>query len=409
MTTDQTPKINRFGSQSGLAQTARGRWSEVLSVLAPELEMAIDAHTSRTPHVPCPNHGGKDGFRLFSGGGGTSFNETGGGICNTCGPVRDGFRMLTWIYAQREHGEVEKNFEMGKYPTEMRKAYSDVAFYLEHGYAKNPELRNRVARVVKALTPEEIAQAAEIQKKRKEQLMMLGQRMWQGGVAMDPLIAKYFADRGSSDVVLSEVMRLNPNTPYIADTGTTYHPTILMPVSRVEDGKTKIIALHRIYLHEHEDGRVTKGLVDEPKKIMPWGNLEGAAIRLYPITGKILAVGEGVETMVSVHTMSGLPTWSCVTAWGLENVQIPDDVEVVLIAEDYDVSKKGQESSAKLAARVQAMGKTAVIMSPKDFYNPAKHLKGVDWDDAYKEDPARARLMWEPYMEIVPPSLDASQ
>ena len=41
----------------------------------------------------------------------------------------------------------------------------------------------------------------EIQKKRKEQLMMLGQRMWQGGVAMDPLIAKYFADRGSSDVV----------------------------------------------------------------------------------------------------------------------------------------------------------------------------------------------------------------
>ena len=62
-----------------------------------------------------------------------------------------------------------------------------------------------------------------------------------------------------------------------------------------------------------------------------------------------------------------------------------------------------------MAARVQAMGKTAVIMSPKDFYNPAKHLKGVDWDDAYKEDPARARLMWEPYMEIAPPSLDASQ
>ena len=376
-----------------------------MSVLAPELEEGIDAHQSRSPHVGCPNHGGSDGFRLFAGNN-TGFNDTGGGICNTCGPMRDGFRMLSWVYAQRENGKVEANFNMGDYPDIMRKAYADIAFYLDHGYARNPELRNRAPRIVAAKSQEEIDAQALADRQRSEHLMALGQRMWQSSTPMDPLINAYFKTRGTPDMELSEMMRLNPQTAFFADSGTTYHPTILMPVSRVDDGKLKVVALHRIYMEEHPDGRVTKAAVKAPKKIMPWGSLEGAAIRLFKASGKVLSVGEGVETMLSVHTMTGLPTWSCVTAWGLETMQIPDDVETILIAADYDMSGKGQESALKLAARVEAAGKTAIIMSPQDFFNPSKHTKGVDWDDAYREDPERARLMWEPYMEVSPPELD---
>ena len=87
-------------------------------------------------------------------------------------------------------------------------------------------------------------------------------------------------------------------------------------------------------------------------------------------------------------------------------MQIPDDVETILIAADYDMSGKGQESALKLAARIEKAGKTAIIMSPQDFYNQAVHTKGVDWDDAYREDPERAKLMWEPYMEIAPPEIE---
>lgn len=404
-TTPQSPKANRQGSQSSLASTARGRWVEIMSVLAPELEEAIDAHQSRSPHVGCPNHGGSDGFRLFAGSG-TGFNDTGGGICNTCGPMRDGFRMLTWVYVQRELGKVEANFNMGDHNESMRKAYADVAFYLDHGYARNPELRNRAPRIVAAKSQEELDAQAESERQRREHLMMIGQKMWGGARAMDPLINAYFSTRGTPDVELSEMMRLNPQTPYYADSGTTYHPAIVMPVSRVDDGKLKVVALHRIYVEEHEDGRVTKAAVKSPKKIMPWGDLEGAAIRLFKASGSVLAVGEGVETMLSVHAMTGLPTWSCVTAWGLETMQIPDDVDTILIAADYDMSEKGQGSALKLAQRVEAAGKTAIIMSPQDFFNPSKHTKGVDWDDAYREDPERAKLMWEPYMEISPPDLD---
>ena|GEM_PF-3875092 len=58
-------------------QHSRGHWLAILSRLAPELAPAIQ-RLGR--HVPCPVHGGKDGFRLFR-----DAPETGGGICNSCG------------------------------------------------------------------------------------------------------------------------------------------------------------------------------------------------------------------------------------------------------------------------------------------------------------------------------------
>src|SRR5471032_2509610 len=49
---------------------------------------------SRGPgmHVACPVHGGRDGFRLYN-----DYHDTGGGVCNTCGGFRDGFKLLAWI------------------------------------------------------------------------------------------------------------------------------------------------------------------------------------------------------------------------------------------------------------------------------------------------------------------------
>ncbi|MBW2135795.1 MAG: hypothetical protein JRG72_11325 [Deltaproteobacteria bacterium] len=70
-----------------IREQARGRWSRILLTLAPELETAVQ----KAPrHVPCPVHGGKDGFRLFG-----DWEETGGGICNTCGNFPSGFREMT--------------------------------------------------------------------------------------------------------------------------------------------------------------------------------------------------------------------------------------------------------------------------------------------------------------------------
>jgi len=43
-------------------------------------------------HVSCPVHGGEDGFRFFH-----DAPVTGGGVCNTCGAFKDGFRLLCWV------------------------------------------------------------------------------------------------------------------------------------------------------------------------------------------------------------------------------------------------------------------------------------------------------------------------
>lgn len=68
---------------------AEGRWLEICGTLAPQLAPAMEKIGT---HVPCPVHGGDDGFRLFK-----DFPKSGGGICNTCGAKPDGFALIAWV------------------------------------------------------------------------------------------------------------------------------------------------------------------------------------------------------------------------------------------------------------------------------------------------------------------------
>ena len=68
---------------------AQGHWDAIFSALAPTLAQAQERPGQ---HVPCPVHGGTDGFRLFK-----HYAEKGDGICNTCGARTDGFDMLCWV------------------------------------------------------------------------------------------------------------------------------------------------------------------------------------------------------------------------------------------------------------------------------------------------------------------------
>ena len=72
---------------------ARGRWGAILGTLAPQLQAALDRVGH---HVPCPMHGGKDGFRVFR-----DVDDTGGTVCNTRGIHADGFATLMWANGWR--------------------------------------------------------------------------------------------------------------------------------------------------------------------------------------------------------------------------------------------------------------------------------------------------------------------
>ena len=58
-----------------IKRAAMGRWKEIFLALAPQLQTAME---KAGHHVPCPVHGGVDGFRLFP-----QYEIKGDGICNT--------------------------------------------------------------------------------------------------------------------------------------------------------------------------------------------------------------------------------------------------------------------------------------------------------------------------------------
>jgi hypothetical protein len=85
----EAPAMKQAYQAQSVKDDARGRWERVLPDLAPALKEAVER---RGKHVPCPVHGGRDGFRVFP-----DVDQTGGGVCNTCGFFADGLSLLMWV------------------------------------------------------------------------------------------------------------------------------------------------------------------------------------------------------------------------------------------------------------------------------------------------------------------------
>lgn len=164
-------------------------------------------------------------------------------------------------------------------------------------------------------------------------------------------------------------LRVHPALEYRDEEG---RPLGSFPVllARVEHPRFGLVALHRTYLAP--DGR-GKAPVPAPKKLTRpvfEGATKGAAIRLYP-AGEEIALTEGVETALAVREATGLPTWACVSAGGLEGVEIPKEVKRVLIAADGD--ERGLRAARTLAERLLEEGRVRVSL--------AQPPQGMDWLD----------------------------
>jgi len=89
---------DRYDQFRQLERTAEGRWAEIIRALSC---VDISDAINRRRHIRCHmNHGKTNAqFRVFR-----DFEQTGGGICNTCGAFSDGFALLGflngWTYKQ---------------------------------------------------------------------------------------------------------------------------------------------------------------------------------------------------------------------------------------------------------------------------------------------------------------------
>jgi len=147
-----------------------------------------------------------------------------------------------------------------------------------------------------------------------------------------------------------------------------------MIVGRFQLGK-KMTGLHVTFL---KDGKKITGEDVSPRKMfaLEKDGLVGSAIRLQPLNGGTrIIIAEGIETALSMSQKLGFPAWATGSAGLMEQLQIPNEINEVIIAGDNDLSYTGQAAAYTLARRLtlQKFPKTVTVMFPDSA--------GADWND----------------------------
>jgi putative DNA primase/helicase len=106
-----------------------------------------------------------------------------------------------------------------------------------------------------------------------------------------------------------------------------------------------------------------KAAVPTPRRVI--GKLIGGAVRLHPVHDE-LAIGEGVETMLSASHALGLPAWAALTADNLSRFTAPAFVRRMVIVADNDAA--GAAAAAVLRTRSRA-GLRVETASVQDEFN----------------------------------------
>ncbi len=304
-----------------------GRWLSILPILAPQLR---EACLKAPAHVPCPVHGGKDGLRAFD-----NIAQTGGMVCNTCGPKKDGFAVLMWINGW-------------DFPQALKEVTNLVG-----APDGGPDMG----------TPRESRKSAPTEEDREEGRERLYKLLGEADNANPKRIAEYFRHRGLAGVVPDRLF-FHPSLPY-SDGGREFSrlPAILAPICSIDD---ELVALLRVYLDPEGSG---KAEVLSPKKLTKAtfkGATRGAAIRLAE-PGEVLAVTEGLETGLAVMEATGTPVWVAVSAGGLENIVIPDSVTTLEVWADNDPVENGgtgQKAGMAAADRFARAGGVVKLLIP---------------------------------------------
>lgn len=332
---------------------ADGRWEAIMSRLAPNLAQAIER---RGKHVPCPIHGGTDGFRLMK-----RFDEVGSGVCNTCGVFKDGFSLLMFA---RQYS--------------FRDALEDVA--REVGLCG--ESKDHIP------LPKPKPRPVVNTKQEDEAIRRRLRWVYESTIPIRSPNAEparlYLRNRGLT--LVPAMLRMHPGLHYRDLEGNRLgpFPTLISPIV---DAQGRGICLHRVYLTP--DGK--KAPVGEPKKLMSHPNdvpMQGSAVRLFRYTDT-LAVAEGIETAIAVTEATRIPCWALITSTLMPEFVPPSDVKRVLVFGDKDRPTKiypkgaGQEKAQELVKRLWALGvKASLALPPSDIPEGAK---SVDWLDEFNK------------------------
>mgnify|MGYP001026348261 CR=1 FL=1 len=429
---------------SVVREAARGHWDAIFCALAPMLKAAMQQPGK---HVPCPVHGGKDGFRLFP-----DYAEAGSCVCNTCGSFRDGFETLEWLHGwgfaetlkrvscvlglQPRQGEEVVAREM------LNRSYRGHILSMGTPSVRQPrafegflveiddEISNSVRKLGTRSLKRTLAEAGVKPHERVEIVLAARERVrradgfsctryvWCVKRLMSKAQEQLFsAEKAQLNGQLAGAIRSRWLNALRFDASDPEQKPLQLYLQRrviadVDESFLKDLRFERKFFDcESRQWHPTmlaavrdvtgqlvtvhrtlltgdghKADVNVPKRLMRLPDdrtINGCAIR-FGEPHEVLALAEGIETALSVTVATGIPCWSCINAGCLERVAIPNHVKRVLIFADRDRSGTGERSASMLAQRLEALGVAVSVVAIRDEIPDG--ADGIDFNDLLCRD-----------------------
>lgn len=424
---------------SVVREAARGHWDAIFCALAPMLKAAMQQPGK---HVPCPVHGGKDGFRLFP-----DYADAGSCVCNTCGSFRDGFETLEWLHGWGFAETLKRvSCVLGLQPRQgeevvaretLNRSYRGHILFMGTPSVRQPrafegflveiddEISNSVRRLGTRSLKRTLAEAGVKPHERVEIVLAARERVRRAnGFSCTRYVwcVKHLMSKAQEQLFSTERAQLNgqlagairsrwlnalrfdasdprqkPLLRYLQRRGLSEVDEEALKNLRFEERffdsesrqwhPTMLAAVRDVtgqLVTVHRTlltGDGHKADVVVPKRLMclPDGRtITGCAIR-FGEPREVLALAEGIETALSVVVATGLPCWACICAHGLEAVVIPDGVREVLIFADKDRSLTGERAAQALAERLKGGGVATRVVTIRDEIPETE--KGIDFND----------------------------
>lgn len=174
----------------------------------------------------------------------------------------------------------------------------------------------------------------------------------------ETLVAAYLASR-SLRLPSSDALRFHATMKHPSG---GFWPAMVALVTNGTDGAP--VAIHRTFLARDGGGKASV----DPQKMM-LGPTRGGAVRLAD-PGKVLMVGEGIETCLAAMQASGHPAWAALSTSGLRALDLPKDVRDVIVLADGD--EAGEAAARDCALRWKRQGRRVRIARPP---------QGMDFND----------------------------
>jgi len=204
--------------------------------------------------------------------------------------------------------------------------------------------------------------------------LMAAQRLWAASRPIDASLGStYLAARGITATAGCTALRFHPRCFYRA--GADDRPGIRTAwpalIAAVTDTDGRLTGIHRTWL---DPGGLAKAPVKTPRRAM--GRLLGSGVR-FGSAGKVMAAGEGIETMLSLHqAMPAMPLIAALSAAHLAALEFPRGLKRLYVACDNDPA--GEGAFVRLSERAVGQGvETVALRAERDDFNSDLVAHGV--------------------------------